>query len=117
FAHVVFDDFLPEARALALREAVAREPHLLNSTDFYEMMGSTLPMRHATLLGFEAEMGSEAARAWLAAATGRRAARVEMRSYVYLAGSYLLPHSDAQEGLGRVLAYSYYLVGSEDCKG
>lgn len=42
-------------------------------------------------------------------ATGKVVTRVDMRAYAYRPGHYLLPHTDHQEGLGRMLAYAYYL--------
>ena len=35
---------------------------------------------------------------------------VELRSYVYMPGSYLLPHSDCQKQLGRLVAFAYYFI-------
>jgi len=40
-----------------------------------------------------------------------------MRAYAYRVGHYLLPHSDHQEGLGRALAYAYYLPSPEPPEG
>ena len=40
-----------------------------------------------------------------------------MRAYAYRPGHYLLPHSDHQDGLARVLAYAYYLPSPEPPRG
>ena len=45
----------------------------------------------------------------LARVTGRSLGRADMRAYAYRVGHYLLPHTDHRDGLGRVLAYAYYL--------
>jgi Rps23 Pro-64 3,4-dihydroxylase Tpa1-like proline 4-hydroxylase len=45
--------------------------------------------------------------------TGKTVTRVDMRAYAYRVGHYLLPHSDHQEGLARILAYAYYLPSPE----
>ncbi|HLL25411.1 MAG TPA: 2OG-Fe(II) oxygenase, partial [Kofleriaceae bacterium] len=49
----------------------------------------------------------------LSRVTGKRVSRVDMRAYAYRPGHYLLPHTDHQEGLARVLAYAYYLPSPE----
>ncbi len=45
----------------------------------------------------------------LARITGLPLARADLRAFAYRAGHYLLPHTDHQESLGRLLAYAYYL--------
>ena len=40
-----------------------------------------------------------------------------MRAYAYRPGHYLLPHSDHQHGLQRVLAYAYYLPSPQPAAG
>jgi Rps23 Pro-64 3,4-dihydroxylase Tpa1-like proline 4-hydroxylase len=43
---------------------------------------------------------------------------VSLRSYVYLAGSCLLPHNDLGSGeAGRILAWTYYLLPRERFEG
>src|SRR5437899_433969 len=39
--------------------------------------------------------------------TGKPLCRADMRAYAYRPGHYLLPHTDHQDGLRRVLAYAY----------
>jgi hypothetical protein len=117
FPHVILDDLVTPARLQALREAVAREPHLAESSDFHEFMASGLPVQNRPLLELAEELGGAGMRELLARVTGKRVGRMELRSYVYLAGSYLLPHTDHRPGLGRLLAYAYYLVGAERCEG
>lgn len=117
FPHVVIDDLVPEARLADLRIAVAREPHGANVTDLYEMMASGNKVAHPTLRDFEAALGAPDALAALAAVTGKTLGRVEMRSYVYLAGSFLLPHSDCRDEIGRLVAFAYYLLPRETSVG
>ncbi len=45
----------------------------------------------------------------LSAVTGKHVTRADMRGYAYRPGHYLLPHTDHQDGLQRLLAYAYYL--------
>lgn len=48
---------------------------------------------------------------------GRAVSRADMRAYAYRPGDYLLPHTDCQDGLGRVVAYVYYLPSPEPPSG
>jgi Rps23 Pro-64 3,4-dihydroxylase Tpa1-like proline 4-hydroxylase len=45
--------------------------------------------------------------------TGKPVTRAEVRAYAYRPGHYLLPHSDHQAGLERLLAFAYYLPTPE----
>lgn len=117
FPHVVIDDLVPPPRLVELREAVAREPHSPNVTDLYEMMASGAKVSHPTLQAFEAALGASDALAALSAVTGKTLGRVELRSYVYLAGSFLLPHSDCRDEMGRLVAFAYYLLPRESSVG
>jgi Rps23 Pro-64 3,4-dihydroxylase Tpa1-like proline 4-hydroxylase len=49
----------------------------------------------------------------LARIGGRPVSRVDMRAYGYRPGHYLLPHTDHQDGLGRIYAYAFYLPSPE----
>jgi len=61
------------------------------------------------LRDFHARFGSPAALAAIHALTGQAVARVEMRSYVYLPGHHLLPHTDWSPTAGRRVAYAFYV--------
>jgi 2-oxoglutarate-Fe(II)-dependent oxygenase superfamily protein len=108
FPHVVLDDLLPEAEVAALRAAVAREPHFPNSAPFFEFMASRQPLAQPELRAFTAAL--DEARPFVARVTGKALGRVELRSYVYLAGSFLLPHNDAGADARRQVAFAYYLL-------
>lgn len=49
--------------------------------------------------------------------TGKPVREVDMRAYAYRPGNYLLPHTDHQDGLARVLAYAYYLPSPQPPEG
>jgi Rps23 Pro-64 3,4-dihydroxylase Tpa1-like proline 4-hydroxylase len=115
FPHVIVDDLVSPQTLQALLVAVAGEPHWPNRSELYEMMASGVPAQPA-LQAFASALGSAETRTIIEAITGRRTARVEVRSYVYLAGSYLLPHSDWKPGIDRQVAYAFYLA-SEGCDG
>ena len=117
FPHVILDDLLPDERLIALRNAVAREPHTPNVEHFYEMMASGMTVQHEVLRDFAASLASEPALGFVRAVSGKPVTRVELRSYVYLAGSFLLPHSDHRDGVGRLVAYAYYLLPRESSSG
>jgi len=117
FPHVIIDDLISEDDLAKLRVAVSQEPHNFNADHFYEMMGSALPMMQPALRELEAALGAPEGLAAVAAISGKRVTRVEMRSYVYLAGSFLLPHSDFHHDLERQVAYAYYLVPRETSTG
>lgn len=49
--------------------------------------------------------------------TGKALDHADMRAYAYRVGHYLLPHTDRQEGVERLLAYAYYLPSPEPPRG
>jgi hypothetical protein len=116
FPHIVLDDFVDEATLQTLCQAIAQEPHWPNRGEIYDMMGSADTVQHPTLRAFHEELGAPGTLEAVRAISGRPVSRAELRSYVYMPGSYLLPHSDCQTGLGREVAFAYYLW-SHGCVG
>jgi hypothetical protein len=114
FSHVVIDGLVPSSTLSALREAATAEPHKPNRGEIFDMMGSGETVTHPVLRAFHQSLGSDEALAAVAAVTGKQARSVVMRSFVYLNGSYLLPHTDHREEMGRQIAYAYYLSASGD---
>ena len=80
-------------------------------------MASANTVEHARLRAFHDALGAAGTRAFVEAVSGKKLSAVEMRSYVYLAGSYLLPHTDSREGGRRSVSYAYYLVGTPNHTG
>jgi hypothetical protein len=117
FPHVIVDGLVAPPRLDELRAAVAREPHWPNRGDFYEMMASADPPAHPALSAFAAELSAPPALDAVSAIAGKPLARAELRSYVYLAGSYLLPHSDCRADMRRAVAYAYYLSAADSITG
>jgi Rps23 Pro-64 3,4-dihydroxylase Tpa1-like proline 4-hydroxylase len=119
FPHVIVDGLLSVEDLSALRQAVAREPHFPGHGELYEHMASGEPMTHPTLRAMQDALGAPETLAAVAAITGRAVSRVDMRSYVYLAGSYLLPHTDHRPDPGdaRQVAYAFYLMPGETFDG
>jgi Rps23 Pro-64 3,4-dihydroxylase Tpa1-like proline 4-hydroxylase len=109
FPFVVLDGLVGPSALAELRAAVEREPHAANRGELYEMMASDEPPRQPLLGRFADALAAPDALAAAAAITGKRVSRVELRSYVYLTGSYLLPHTDYRPGMAREIAFAFYL--------
>jgi hypothetical protein len=116
FGHVVLDQLVDEPTLAQLCQALAAEPHWPNRGEIFDMMGSGEPVQQPLLRRFQEALGSPATLELVRAVSGKPVQSADMRSYVYLKGSYLLPHSDCQEKLGRLVAYAYY-VWTEGCRG
>lgn len=99
FPHVVIDNFVPETPILELLddEAVVRQ-----EGDIFAFEAS------ANLADLSASFGA-ALCGPLSRITGKTTTRAELRAYAYRPGHYLLPHTDHQDGLTRLLAFAYYL--------
>ena len=116
FPHLIFDDFLPAAQLPALMGLLEEEPVERYEADIFAFEASapepvTDEMRELRA-AFARIVGPPLSRI-----TGREVQRADMRAYAYRAGHYLLPHSDHQDGLGRELAYVYYLPSPEPPTG
>jgi Rps23 Pro-64 3,4-dihydroxylase Tpa1-like proline 4-hydroxylase len=110
FPHLVFDDFAPAAsELLPLLDEEGVDPY---EGDLFAF-DATPPEPRSTELRALRDAFATTLAAPLARITGKHVARADMRAYAYRAGHYLLPHSDHQDGLERVLAYAYYLPSPE----
>jgi hypothetical protein len=112
FPHLVVDGFVPADRLDALMVALEEEHIARYEGDLFAFEASAPEPASREL----AELRAEFARVLcppLSRITGKPVTRVDMRAYAYRPGHYLLPHSDHQDGLARVLAYAYYLPSPE----
>jgi hypothetical protein len=130
FPHVVIDDLVAPDALGALCQAVAQEPHWANRGEIYDFMASAAEVSHPVLREFHAQLGGPATLEAVRTITGRPVTRCDLRSYVYLAGSYLLPHADSRaqsDPTGedprdrasprrRLVAYAYY-IHTASCEG
>lgn len=116
FPYVVIDDVVDAATLATLLQAVAQEPHWPNRGEIYDFMASGETVVHPTLLALQAELGAAEMLAAIRTISGRPVARADLRSYVYVPGSYLLPHADSRASIGRLVAFAYYLH-TEGCEG
>lgn len=116
FPHLVVDAFVDPARLPALLSIVDEEA--LHRYDG-EIFGFEATAPVATTAAFQALRDSfaDVLGPPLRRITGRAVSRVDMRAYLYQAGDYLLPHSDHQDGVGRVLAYAFYLPSADPPEG
>jgi hypothetical protein len=116
FPYLVLDDFVREASLAELLAVVEEEPILDYRGDIFAFEASAPEPRTEALRelreGFAAALAPRLARI-----TGKPLARADLRAYAYRPGHYLLPHSDHQEGVGRSLAFAYYLPSPEPPTG
>jgi len=116
FPYVVLDDVVEPDALAALLHAVSQEPHWPNRGEIYDFMASGETVAHPTLRELETELGSPPMLEAIRAISGRPVTRADLRSYVYVPGSYLLPHADSRASIGRMVAFAYYLH-TEGCEG
>lgn len=108
FPHVVLDGVVDPARLDELLLLVDEEPLTARLAEHYAFDASDPEPRSEALRGLRASFEATFLGP-LSRLAGRPLARCDMRAYAYGPGHHLLPHTDHQEGVGRVLAYAYYL--------
>lgn len=107
FPHLVFDDVVPATPVL----------DVLDDEGVVRQEGDIFAFEASGHLGeLSAQFGDTFAPV-LARITGKPVTRVELRAYAYRVGHYLLPHSDHQEDLERLIAFAYYLPTPEPPRG
>ena len=116
FPHIVLDDLVAPEMLGALLQAVSQEPHWPNRGEIYDFMASHTEVAHPTLRAFQAALGSPEVISAVGAISGRPVATVDLRSYVYVPGSYLLPHADSRTSIGRLVAFAFYIY-TQGCEG
>ena len=116
FPHIVIDDFVPVAALPGLLEILDEEGVAPYAGDLFAFDATAPEPRSAELRDVRAAFGAALAGP-LSRITGKTVARADLRAYAYRVGHYLLPHSDHQEGLERVLAFAYYLPTPEPPRG
>jgi len=116
FPHLVFDDFVAAGALPALLAILDEEPVDRYEGDLFAFEASAPEPTTAELRGLRDAFGSALAPP-LSRITAKHVRRADLRAYAYRAGHYLLPHSDHQDGLGRALAFAYYLPSPEPPEG
>jgi hypothetical protein len=112
FPHLVFDDFVAAEALPQLFAILEEEPVDRYEGDIFTFEASATEPATDELRSLRDAFASALAPP-LSRITARPVTRADMRAYAYRVGHYLLPHSDHQEGLGRALAYAYYLPSPE----
>ena len=116
FPHLVIDDFVEPEFLDDLLAIVDEEPVQRYASDLFAFEATAPEPTTPELRTLREQFAATLAPA-LTRITSKPVRRVEMRAYAYRPGHYLLPHSDHQHGLQRVLAYAYYLPSPEPPAG
>jgi len=116
FPHLVFDDFVPQAALPVLLATLEDEPVERYEGDIFAFEASAPEPATDELRALRGSFAAVLAPP-LSRITAKPVRRADMRAYAYRVGHYLLPHSDDQAGLGRALAFAYYLPSPEPPAG
>ena len=117
FPHVVLDAVFAPAALSTLREAVRREPHTTRESPLYEHFACADDPSQPALRRIAEELGAPSNRAAIRSITQTRVETASARSYVYMAGHFLLPHTDYDPTHHRRLSYALYLSDAGNCHG
>jgi Rps23 Pro-64 3,4-dihydroxylase Tpa1-like proline 4-hydroxylase len=107
FPHLVIENLVPDG---PLMDLLDDEGVLRQEGDIFAFEASR------ALADLSAAFGAALCEP-LARITGKPVARAELRAYAYRPGHYLLPHTDHQDGLPRLIAFAYYLPTPEPPTG
>ena len=114
FRHIIIDDACERpGDLLAVVDEEGVEPY---ESDIFRFEATAPVVKSAEMRAIRDQFAAELAPA-LGQLTGRAVSHVDMRAYAYREGHYLLPHTDHQDGLERVLAYAYYLPSPNPPRG
>ncbi len=108
FPHLVVDDLLSEDDLATVMAVLDDEVVELYQADLYAFDATAPEPASAGLRALRASLTAALAPP-LGALCGRALGRADLRAFGYRPGHHLLPHTDHQVELGRVLAYIYYL--------
>ena len=117
FPHAVIDGFTSEDARATLVGALEDESASVIRDEIFEVTASAVSVEDARLRRFHAALQSPEVLSAIAAVHGERVTRADLRAFAYEAGHYLLPHTDHQEGVGRAVAYAFYLDTTPDLEG
>lgn len=109
FRHLILDGVFSDETLDALCGAVSRQPHWPLVDEIATVMASAPKLQDPQLVAVQQQLQAGPIAELLREVTGIETGELLLRSYVYLPGHDLLPHSDFRPGLGRVLAVILYL--------
>ncbi len=116
FPHLVVDGFVDDAALPELLAIVEEEAVETYAADIYAF-DATAPEPKTDAFRELRDAFANVLAPPLSRIASKTLRRADMRAYAYRAGHYLLPHTDHQDGVGRVLAYVYYLPTPEPPDG
>lgn len=119
FPHLIVDDFLAEPALPGLLELLEEEPVEHRRSDIFSFDATAPEPTSAPVRALRDELAARLSPplSRIAGLPDGGLGRIDLRAYAYRPGHYLLPHTDHQERLGRVLAYAYYLPSPEPPEG
>lgn len=109
FPHVVIDGLVSEDARATLLAAMEDEPAGEIHDEIFEMTASAPKVEDPRFRRFQAALESAPVLAAITALCGKPVRKVDLRAFAYGPGHYLLPHTDHQDNVGRVVAYAFYL--------
>jgi Rps23 Pro-64 3,4-dihydroxylase Tpa1-like proline 4-hydroxylase len=116
FRYVVFDDVVDAAGLDEIKAILDEEPVTFYTSDIFAFDATAPEPTTAELRTLRDRFARELAPV-MTKLGGKPVSRVDMRAYAYRPGHYLLPHTDHQDHLERVLAYAYYLPSPDPAVG
>jgi hypothetical protein len=114
FPHLIVDDFVDDPEGLL---AILEEEPVERYEGEIALFDASAPEPTTPELARLRDDFARTLAAPLSRITGKQVSSVDMRAYAYRRGNYLLPHTDHQDGLARMLAYAYYLPSPEAPRG
>lgn len=117
FPHVVIDGMVSAGDLDLLRDSIGREPHDAEHSEIVDCYASAPVLTEPNLAAFAAAMAAPDVLAAVQAITGKCVSSVEVRSYFYVRGGYLLPHTDGMKQIGRQVAFAAYVSIDGQCEG
>ncbi len=109
FPHVVIDGLVTEEARATLIAAMEDEPAGDIHDEIFEMTASAPKVEDPRFRRFQAALESPPVLAAITALCGKPLRRADLRAFAYGPGHYLLPHTDHQQDIGRLVAYAFYL--------
>jgi Rps23 Pro-64 3,4-dihydroxylase Tpa1-like proline 4-hydroxylase len=116
FRYVVFDEVVDPSGLDEIMAILDEEPVTFYTSDIFAFDATAPEPTTAELRTLRDRFARELAPV-MTKLGGKPVSRVDMRAYAYRPGHYLLPHTDHQDHLERVLAYAYYLPSPDPAVG
>ncbi len=109
FRHLIIDDFLGASELADARAAFDDESAERLQDEIMDVLAGPAPPESPGLCAVAGALASAPFLSALSLVTSSELRGVELRSYVYQPGSYLLPHADRDAAGRRQIAFALYL--------